>query len=806
MTSILNRDVAFGAITGMGGPNANPLVALAGPRHTILRAAKSGGQMQYLGESADLGGEPLAVENSSSPNFHVLTTKGMVRVSNVSAPQVVSTTLFDPGGGRWLALFGSFLATPLANGGVQILNATTGAQISVLTGMISDSRYAVAHTAQGVLYVVDGKTANIAVIKVNTTTGAMTYVGKVRAPNCRDIIKVTADLFNATTGQLFVVCRRRIVRFTFPIAAVANPDLLLPTFARDYGVASVDYTDLVVMSDNKYWIAQDYVTSPTPLDNFYGPTFGVWDSTIGSGEMFVAAPEGSIWTVNNATPYYTVTTVPVTPPPPVVVVPPTPPPVVAPAAPVITSSLIASTTEDTVWSYTITATGTGPITYSVSSPPAWLTSINALTGAISGTPPDPATVNLTIRATNAGGTTSATLVLTVTAAIGNNTGVYTNGAINSLAVVGNLVYCGGQFTSVTDASGSLTRNNLACLNLTTGRWTTWNPNCNNAVQKIVAHSDGDIYVNYPVSTGSIGGVVRQYIARIDTSGALVTGFNHTFNTTVTDICSSGSFLYAVGSFATVSATARASGCAFTGNSLNSWQPQNALGQFGAGWQRCTPFGSQIFLAGNSAGQFIDTGNTGLGTLANSIGVASAATGVFSQATRRYQGATCTSASRDASCSIGGTLYFGANNQGILWVPAPLAASGAPPTIATDLPAFSTTLALSTPPAPTMVGTNFTVGTDGSSLFLGGDQLTSFNGDSARKYLVKLDTSGTLISGFTFASRGNASFASSNPSIYVTKPALGAIVVVGNFSGASNTYDGTRAENILILNATTGARL
>ena len=80
-------------------------------------------------------------------------------------------------------------------------------------------------------------------------------------------------------------------------------------------------------------------------------------------------------------------------------------------APVITSALTAVDIEDTSFSYTITASNT-PTSYNATGLPTGL-SVNTATGAITGTPATPAVTNVTISATNACGTGTATLVITI---------------------------------------------------------------------------------------------------------------------------------------------------------------------------------------------------------------------------------------------------------------------------------------------------------------------------------------------------------------------------------------------------------
>ena len=82
------------------------------------------------------------------------------------------------------------------------------------------------------------------------------------------------------------------------------------------------------------------------------------------------------------------------------------------ATPVITSALKATGAIGKAFTYTITATNS-PTSFSVSRRPGGLT-LNKATGVISGTPTSRGSTTLTIGATNASGTGSATLVITIT--------------------------------------------------------------------------------------------------------------------------------------------------------------------------------------------------------------------------------------------------------------------------------------------------------------------------------------------------------------------------------------------------------
>jgi hypothetical protein len=84
---------------------------------------------------------------------------------------------------------------------------------------------------------------------------------------------------------------------------------------------------------------------------------------------------------------------------------------IAPAAPVITSSLTATGQVSHAFSYQITASNS-PTSFNATNLPAGL-SVNTATGVISGTPTTPGQTWVTISATNAGGTGSASLSITV---------------------------------------------------------------------------------------------------------------------------------------------------------------------------------------------------------------------------------------------------------------------------------------------------------------------------------------------------------------------------------------------------------
>ncbi|MDB5256600.1 MAG: Carbohydrate-binding family 9 [Chitinophagaceae bacterium] len=113
-------------------------------------------------------------------------------------------------------------------------------------------------------------------------------------------------------------------------------------------------------------------------------------------------------------------------------------------SPSITSSINATATLGSIFSYSITATNT-PTGYSATGLPAGL-SINTSTGVISGTPVNSGTSMVTIQATNAMGTGSATLALSVSTA-NDPAGVITCYKVqNVIAINGNLSEAGWNIT------------------------------------------------------------------------------------------------------------------------------------------------------------------------------------------------------------------------------------------------------------------------------------------------------------------------------------------------------------------------
>jgi hypothetical protein len=156
----------------------------------------------------------------------------------------------------------------------------------------------------------------------------------------------------------------------------------------------------------------------------------------------------------------------------------------------------------------------------------------------------------------------------------------TAGAVNVLAVSGEVVYVGGTFTVI--GTNSLTRNRLAAIktNATAeaaAEATTWNPNASAEVTTL-AVSGEIVYAGGTFTTIGTNNQTRHRIAAIKTNAtatatAEATAWNPNADATVKALAISGSTVYAGGTFATVGATVRNRLAALNGSNVpTSWNP------------------------------------------------------------------------------------------------------------------------------------------------------------------------------------------------------------------------------------------
>jgi PKD repeat protein len=178
-----------------------------------------------------------------------------------------------------------------------------------------------------------------------------------------------------------------------------------------------------------------------------------------------------------------------------------------------------------------------------------------------------------------------------------------NGVVWAQVVVGNTVYATGSFTKARPpgaASGSPSEipvGNLIAYDITTGqRISSFSHTLNAQGMAIEKSADGSrIYVGGDFTT--VDGQPRGHIAAFDTAtGALVTTFAPSFNSTVRAIAVAGSTIYVGGQFTSVNGAARGYAASVRLNgSTGSWRPWANDGYVWA--LQPTPDGSKVVLGG-----------------------------------------------------------------------------------------------------------------------------------------------------------------------------------------------------------------
>jgi hypothetical protein len=154
----------------------------------------------------------------------------------------------------------------------------------------------------------------------------------------------------------------------------------------------------------------------------------------------------------------------------------------------------------------------------------------------------------------------------------------TNGRVNAIAVSGNTVYLGGQFTSMRPpgaaaGTGEVARNHVAAVSLTTGALLPWNPDANSTVRALKVAGK---FVYLGGAFTQVGGVGHARLAKVSATGAgaVVSTWKATASGEVFSLASSGGTIYAGGGFGTVDGSARANLAAIKGTdgTVLPWNP------------------------------------------------------------------------------------------------------------------------------------------------------------------------------------------------------------------------------------------
>ncbi len=128
----------------------------------------------------------------------------------------------------------------------------------------------------------------------------------------------------------------------------------------------------------------------------------------------------------------------------------------------------------------------------------------------------------------------------------------TNGNVRSVAVVGDVVVLGGDFTRSTDPDGTVVdRSYLLAFDRATGRiLRDWAPQLDNEVYSVVAAPDGQsVYVGGRFN--QVDGAIRYKVARLAIGDGRSLPFQAGFNAVVTTMAISGDRLYVGGAFKSV---------------------------------------------------------------------------------------------------------------------------------------------------------------------------------------------------------------------------------------------------------------
>lgn len=221
---------------------------------------------------------------------------------------------------------------------------------------------------------------------------------------------------------------------------------------------------------------------------------------------------------------------------------------------------------------------------------------------------------------------SDTVTFTVAADGPDFSAVSVNGTVECLTLDGDTLYIGGHFTSVTDSSGTYSRGGGAALDLTTGLFGAWNPDIAGGSPtsyiKAIKKVGSNFYIGGSFYT--VGGTVRRKIAKVDSTGAVVSAFEPdptvAFGPSdyVASIESDGTYIYLGGSFTHFSppATTRAylSRVDPTTGALDTWNPDPNAAVEHLYINGSTIYASGNFTSGGSARNRFAAWSTVTGTL------------------------------------------------------------------------------------------------------------------------------------------------------------------------------------------------
>jgi hypothetical protein len=132
-----------------------------------------------------------------------------------------------------------------------------------------------------------------------------------------------------------------------------------------------------------------------------------------------------------------------------------------------------------------------------------------------------------------------------------------DGEVRALALVGETVVVGGDFTAVSDSSGRIQypRSNVFAYELRTGRVLGFAPRLDGPVLALAPGANGSVYLGGTFRT--VDGAAQRGLAQLSLTGARVPSFGSTIgNGDVRTLAVQGAWLYAGGAFSKIGNTTR----------------------------------------------------------------------------------------------------------------------------------------------------------------------------------------------------------------------------------------------------------
>lgn len=180
--------------------------------------------------------------------------------------------------------------------------------------------------------------------------------------------------------------------------------------------------------------------------------------------------------------------------------------------------------------------------------------------------------------------------------------VQINGIVWDQAVVGNVVYAAGKFTSARPAGAAAgtnetPRSNLLAYDIRTGVLiASFAPNINGQVRQVEASPDGSrLYIVGDFTT--VNGTTRNRVAAFDLPSGTLSTFNPNSNGVTSGVAATNDTVYLTGTFGRISGNDRAGAAAFTrSGTILPWAPvlEGRQGRV----VTVSPDGSRVVLGGN----------------------------------------------------------------------------------------------------------------------------------------------------------------------------------------------------------------